>query len=138
MMSTDVSNYMKNCNRKIEDIFPKRKYFFPSPCGVFCSSSWLNDNWQAIRSDLKLNVTCGNLPRLYDFRHTFATHRLYQWMQEGQDLNVKLPYLSAYMGHVQLSDTYYYIHLVPEQFRAMSGIDLAHYENLLPEVECDE
>lgn len=49
-----------------------------------------------------------------------------------------LPYLSAYMGHAQLSDTYYYIHLVPGQFEIMSGIDLSRYEVLLPEVDYDE
>ena len=37
--------------------------------------------------------------RFHDFRHTFATHRLYHWMRDGKDLNAMLPYLSAYMGH---------------------------------------
>ena len=76
--------------------------------------------------------------RSYFIRHTFCTHRLYEWMREGKDLNAMLPYLSAYMGHAQLSDTYYYIHLVPGQFEALSGLDFTHYENLLPEVEDDE
>lgn len=34
----------------------------------------------------------------------------------GKDVTAMLPYLSAYMGHAQLSDTYYYIHLVPGLF----------------------
>jgi integrase len=60
------------------------------------------------------------------------------WMREGKDLMAALPYLSAYMGHAHMSDTYYYIHLVPGQLEAMSGYDFSKYEALLPEVECNE
>lgn len=49
-----------------------------------------------------------------------------------------LPYLSAYMGHAQLSDTYYYIHLVPGLMEEMSGIAFSSAEALLPEVGIDE
>jgi hypothetical protein len=59
-------------------------------------------------------------------------------MNEGKDLTAMLPYLSAYMGHSQLSDTYYYIHLVPGMLESMSGIEFAGFEELLPEVEADE
>jgi integrase len=138
MMAPDVTEYIGNYDRRIRDVFPQRDYFFPSPCGGFSGHSWLNRNWLQIRESLKLNTVCGNPPRIYDFRHTFATHRLYEWMREGKDLNAMLPYLSAYMGHIQLSDTYYYIHLVPGQFETMSGVDMSRYEELLPEVEYDE
>ena len=47
-------------------------------------------------------------------------------------------YLSAYMGHAQISDTYYYIHLVPGLFERMSGFDYTMSEMLLPEVKYDE
>jgi integrase len=138
MMAVDVANYIVDYNRKIKSYFPKREYFFPSPYGVLCSGSWLNDNWEKIRGELGFNAVCGNLPRIYDFRHTFATHRLYEWMREGKDLDAMLPYLSVYMGHAQLSDTYYYIHLVPGQFQTLSGFDFTKYEALIPEVSFNE
>ena len=34
-----------------------------------------------------------------------------------------LPYLSAYMGHSELTSTLYYAHLLPEKFRRAKGID---------------
>lgn len=34
-----------------------------------------------------------------------------------------LPYLSAYMGHAELTSTLYYIHLLPEKLRKANGID---------------
>jgi integrase len=77
----------------------------------------------------------GESPRPYDFRHTFATKRLYGWMKEGKDLEAYLPYLSAYMGHAHFSHTAYYIHLVPEFFPQMAQMDLSQYAELIPEVE---
>ncbi len=59
-------------------------------------------------------------------------------MREGKDLNAMLPYLSAYMGHTQLSDTYYYVHLVPGLLEEMSGFKFSYAEDLLPEVGINE
>ncbi len=53
-------------------------------------------------------------PRPYDFRHTFAVHRLTRWYQEGVDLHARLPWLSAYMGHVDLLGTETYLTATPE------------------------
>ena len=55
-------------------------------------------------------------PRLHDLRHTFAVHRLEAWIKEGVDLNSKLPYLSAYMGHVGIAGTQRYLRLTPAAF----------------------
>jgi len=59
-------------------------------------------------------------------------------MREGKDLNTMLPYLSVYMGHARLSDTYYYIHLVPGLMEEMSGFAFPSAESFLPEVGDDE
>ena len=57
------------------------------------------------------------------------------WQNNARNL---LPYLSAYMGHAHFSATAYYIHLVPDFFSELSGMDLDAYGELLPEVphEC--
>ena len=34
-----------------------------------------------------------------------------------------LPYLSAYMGHSELTSTLYYVHLLPENLRRSEGVD---------------
>ncbi len=56
-------------------------------------------------------------PRLHDFRHTFAVHRLSAWIKHGADLNRMIPALSAYIGQVGLGSTYRYLNLTPERFR---------------------
>jgi len=138
MLADDVTEYLREYDRKITVISGKREWFFPGPNGGFCPCSWINDNFFQICRKLGICTINGKVPRMYDLRHTMATHRLYEWMKLGINLNEKIQYLSRYLGHAQLSDTYYYIHLVPEQLQSISGYDLSKYENLLPEVIYDE
>jgi len=53
-------------------------------------------------------------PRPYDLRHAFAVHRLSQWYKQGVDLHTRLPWLSAYMGHVDIMGTETYLNATPE------------------------
>jgi integrase/recombinase XerD len=53
-------------------------------------------------------------PRLHDLRHRFAVETLRRWYSSGQDVEVLLPSLSTYMGHVNIQDTYWYLSACPE------------------------
>lgn len=53
-------------------------------------------------------------PRPYDFRHAFAVHRLTDWYHKGLDVHARLPWLSAYMGHLNVLGTEVYLHATPE------------------------
>lgn len=53
-------------------------------------------------------------PRPYDLRHTFAVHRLTRWYRQRVDLHARLPWLSAYLGHVNLLGTEVYLTATPE------------------------
>lgn len=53
-------------------------------------------------------------PRLYDIRHSFACHTLLKWLKNGIDVNAKILYLSTYLGHVKVADTYWYLTGTPE------------------------
>jgi integrase/recombinase XerD len=53
-------------------------------------------------------------PRLHDFRHRFAVETLLQWYRAGEDVERRLPVLSTYLGHVHVSDTYWYLTACPE------------------------
>jgi integrase len=56
----------------------------------------------------------GRGPRLQDIRHTFVTRKLIEWYRAGLDVERELPKLSTYLGHVNISNTYWYIEAVPE------------------------
>jgi integrase len=53
-------------------------------------------------------------PTLQDLRHSFAVAALHRWYMQGEDAQARLPYLAAYMGHVNPVSTYYYLHLTPQ------------------------
>ena len=62
--------------------------------------------------------------RIHDLRHRFATMTLLRWYRSGKDVERRLPFLSAYLGHVHVSDTYWYLSAWPELMQqAMSRLE---------------
>ncbi len=62
----------------------------------------------------------GRFPRIHDFRFSFAANALIRWYRSGADVQAKLPLLAAYMGHVSILTTYYYLRFV-EPLAAMAS-----------------
>lgn len=67
-------------------------------------------------------------PRLHDLRHTFACRRVEAWSEAGVDLAHAIAALSVYLGHVKVTDTYWYLTATPDlmaraaaQFEALAG-----------------
>jgi integrase len=58
--------------------------------------------------------------RLYDLRHTFVCRRLLAWQRDGVDVHVAMPSLSTYLGHVKVTDTYWYVTALPELMNTVS------------------
>ena len=53
-------------------------------------------------------------PRLHDLRHSGAVHRLIAWYRSGADLQLLLPQLSTYLGHIDLASTQRFLTLTPD------------------------
>jgi integrase len=82
---------------------------------------FINDNGGALRHDQILRVfrrlrakagiggTGRGQPRIHDLRHTFACTCFLQWQKEGVSLDQAILSLSAYLGHVAPTDTYWYL-----------------------------
>ncbi len=45
----------------------------------------------------------------HSLRHRFAVKRLIAWYEAGVNVQAMLPVLATYMGHVQYTDTAYYL-----------------------------
>jgi site-specific recombinase XerD len=60
-------------------------------------------------------------PRLHDLRHAGAVHRLISWYRSGADLQLLLPHLATYLGHIDLAGTQRYLTLTPELLREASA-----------------
>ena len=56
----------------------------------------------------------GRGPRLHDMRHRFAAATLVTWYRAGRNVERDLPSLATYLGHVHVTDTYWYLEAVPE------------------------
>jgi integrase len=134
VLAHDVLKLCRKYWRLISEIYPASKYFFPNKHDYYTRRGII-DCFDLSCQKAGLSDFKGNSPTLYGLRHTFATHCLYRWMQESKDLNAYLPYLSMYMGHAKLSDTAYYIHLIPEFFPQMGNMNIDKFESLLPEVK---
>ena len=134
MMADDVAELCCRYDKLIKDIFPQRTYFFPniqgSPYAPNALIHLFRQCWGMAGGNLQANHT----PRIYDLRHRFATASLMRCLSSGQDIYAFLPYLSAYMGHVNISNTAYYIHLLPDTLTQSSAIDWERFSSLVPEV----
>lgn len=123
-------------DKQVEKIFPGRNHFFPSLLDRPYTKPWLKKTFWLLWKRAGITQFSGGTPNPYSYRHTFATNCLYNFIKDGRDVNACLPYLSAYMGHTQLSDTAYYIHLVPEFFSQMADMD--NYSKLIPEADYED
>lgn len=64
------------------------------------------------------NPTRHRRPHLHDLRHRFALCTLITWYHDGHDIERRLPILSAYLGHVETRDTYWYLSTCPALMNA--------------------
>lgn len=117
-MSEDMWSLCMKYNVIMDSRIPQRTYFFQRPDGNTYGIMWLQQTFRAcIRHANMSFATNGRHPRVYDWRHNFATRVIQKWLSQGLDVTVMLPRLSTYMGHTSLEDTAYYIHLLPEHLK---------------------
>lgn len=74
-----------------------------------CPMQLVERHFRRILIRCGLRKSEGPGPRLHDLRHAFATHRLYKWYQDGKDPLNRLPWLTTYMGHVNIEKTQVYL-----------------------------
>lgn len=136
VMSDDMLNLCRNYDSLKSTIDAGSEYFFSTRDGKPYGAAQLERFFMKCWALANPEIPEGTLPkvRVYDLRHRFASARLNRWLDDGDDLYAKLPYLQAYMGHAKMSETAYYIHILPENLKKSPRIDWATLESLIPEV----
>ena len=80
-MSDDMRDLCIKYNDLMNSLMPQREYFFQRPDGKPYSVLWLQRTFRTCikRSGLSFD---GKHPRVYDWRHNFATRVIHKWLQE--------------------------------------------------------
>lgn len=93
-------------------------YFFVSSWGNRLDVGSIHRAFYAASRSVGLRgVADSHGPRLHDLRHVFASKTLWRWHRAGQEPERRLPVLSAFLGHVHWSDTFWYLSATPELMR---------------------
>lgn len=94
---------------------PVSSYLFVSSWGNRLDGGQIHRAFYALSRQIGLRGDCDDHgPRLHDMRHRFATNTLVNWYRSDQDPERLLPVLSAYLGHVHVKDTQWYLNGCPE------------------------
>ena len=94
---------------------PNTPGFFISECGTRVTEWSLRYTFVKLSCQIGLRAAAdARGPRIHDFRHRFAVNTLRDWYRAGVDVERYLPRLSTYLGHVHVTDTYWYLTATPE------------------------
>lgn len=121
-----------HCAQYVSDVGNHRKSeeaLFQTPIGKKYEPGTIHYAWRQVLYYAGISYGGkGKGPRIHDLRHTFAVHCLQRWAESGGDINAKLPYLSAYMGHAGLSSTQQYLRLTAEVFPHIIAAQESHFD----------
>jgi integrase len=76
----------------------------------------------------------GRGPRIHDFRHTMAVHRLNQWSAEQKDITAMLPILAVYLGHENVRIVSYYLRLTAQVYPEVTAQVERNFGEVIPDI----
>jgi len=100
---------------------PSTPAFFSSARGRRMARGELNQTFTQLIREVGLEGRGTRArPRPHDLRHAFAVRTLIDWFEAGEDIDRRMPLLSAYLGHVDPASSYWYLEAVPELLELIS------------------
>lgn len=125
-LATYIKNYICNSKLRITDLL------FPSPNGEVYSQCSINRLFKIFFKLANIYTFNGKTPRVHDFRHTYSVHALQKMVDNGIDIYCTLPFLSSFLGHVNIQSTEHYLRLVESNFKEVLD---NNSNNIFPEVK---
>jgi len=117
----------------IRNIYPERVYFFPGNSKQPLYKEWIPLTFRVIWDSVNHSRA---VP--YDLRHNYATANINRWGDKGFGFHDKFIYLSKSMGHKKLEGTRYYYSMVPALSDILKDKTTDGFDEIVPEVNCDE
>ncbi len=139
-LPSDVALEVKAYLEKYKSVHPRLSADSPLIVNPYCggraySSTQLRKNLHILFNLAGIKKPDGRFPRIHDFRFSFAVNVLLRWYRNGANVQAKLPFLAAYMGHISIFSTYYYLRLIEPVASLASSLFAAHYGTLIQEAE---
>lgn len=137
-MSDSMKELCIRFNNTYSEIILDREYFFqPSYDKVCLTKHNIDDFFDKVLEMTFLNKEFSIKPTVHGLRHLFAVNSMRKCLNEGENFENWIKYLSQYMGHKSVNETMYYLHLVemlvPEYKEKMAiiteGIGVSYEED---------
>jgi len=100
---------------------PTTRSFFVSVRGTRLSYPVVQQVFRRLCDETGVGADAINRPRIHDFRHSFTVNTLLDWYRTGENVEVRLPWLSTYLGHRDPRSTYWYLSAAPELLALAAG-----------------
>lgn len=101
---------------------PKEPAFFLSNAGTRLLYVSVRSAFVALARDVGLEPRAGkDAARIHDLRHGFAIQTLLDFYRQGDDVAVRMPLLSNYLGHADPVSSYWYLQATPELMLLAAG-----------------
>lgn len=108
----ELQGYLAARRRAGLDARPTAPLLCTAGSRPYTGAGFLNSFKQVLRG-AGIHDDAGRVPRVQDFRHSFAVAALLRWYETDADVQSSLPKLSLYMGHVSIVSTAYYLRWMP-------------------------
>jgi integrase len=106
---------------------PGEAALFVSMAGTRVAIDGVEQTFSLLRDRAGVPSRGGRRPTVHGLRHTFAIRTMLDAYHDGADAGARLGILSAYLGHVEPANTYWYLHAAPELMSAAAD-RLERYE----------
>lgn len=135
-MSNELTERCRHYSRSVHPFSKPEEYYFPALNEKPMTRGNVYKNFR--RFLWRARISHGGRgygPRVHDFRHSYAVHRLKIWAEQEVDFTIYLPVLKTYMGHDSFQDTAYYLRLTADVYPHITLKLDTLYPDIIPELE---
>lgn len=127
---------LKKYCRMVDNTSSCTSPLFPNINGEYRSSFWLRYNFNNLWYKYNPRPPQGEREVVsYALRHNYAIENIMSWHQDGYNADKRLVALSRSMGHVCISATQYYFHIVPRFADLLEEAEGAFVNQIMPRID---
>lgn len=138
-LAEDVAMMCSRYDARLGKMFPGREWFFPSP--MFHTRPYprtsLCKKFREFWSKTPFGEKVDRKPTIHCFRHGFVIAKINEWFDSVQDIDVMIPYLSRYLGHDSVAETYYYFKFIDRAFPEIRN-RVKKFDDIVPAADYEQ